>query len=93
MERQRMKIVITGAGGLIGWHAAVRLHAANCLARSRGVDEPYDIVTLDHAGFQNDAQLLSAITLDGSQSLDLIWTASQEIERGRTPDAAAGTST
>lgn len=57
-----MKIVITGAGGLIGWHAAVRVHAANCAARFNGSDGPYDLVTLDHAGFEDDTALLAAIT-------------------------------
>lgn len=57
-----MKIVITGAGGLIGWHAAVRIHAANCAARFNGTDAPYDLVMLDHAGFEDDAALHAAVT-------------------------------
>ena len=57
-----MKIVITGAGGLIGWHAAVRVHAANCAACFKGADTPYDLVPLDHAGFDDDAVLHAAIT-------------------------------
>lgn len=57
-----MKIVITGAGGLIGWHAAVRLHAANCASRFRGEAAPYELVLLDHAGFADDATLWSAVT-------------------------------
>ena len=56
-----MKIVITGAGGLLGRHAAVRVHAANCAARFKGTDAPYDLVTLDHAGFDDDAALHGAI--------------------------------
>ena len=62
MEGQGVKIVITGGGGLIGWHAAVRVHAANCAARFEGADAPYDLVTLDHAGFDDDATLHAAIT-------------------------------
>ncbi|GGD30009.1 epimerase [Sinisalibacter lacisalsi] len=56
-----MRIVITGAKGLIGWHAHVRLHAANCAARFRGEAEPFEIVVLDHAGFDEDATLESAL--------------------------------
>lgn len=57
-----MKIVITGAGGLIGWHAAVRVHAANCAARFKETGAPYDLVLLDHPGFDDDAVLHAAIT-------------------------------
>lgn len=57
-----MKIVITGAGGLIGWHATVRVHAAICAARFKGTDAPYELVMLDHAGFDDDAVLHAAIT-------------------------------
>lgn len=57
-----VRIVITGAGGLIGWHAHVRLHAANCAARFQGKGAPYDIVALDHAGFDDDATLSAAVS-------------------------------
>ena len=56
-----MKIVITGARGLIGWHAAARAHAANCAAQFKGTAAPYDLVALDHAGFDDDAELQAAI--------------------------------
>lgn len=56
-----MKIVVTGAGGLLGWHAAGRLHAANCSARFSGQVAPYELVMLDHAGFSNDATLMGAL--------------------------------
>ncbi len=56
-----MKIVVTGAGGLIGWHCAARLHAANAAAQFRGDDPPYSIVLLDHADFDNDGTLASAV--------------------------------
>lgn len=56
-----MKIVITGARGLIGHHAAVRLHAENCAARFRSLPEPYDLVLLGHADFDNDAALDAAL--------------------------------
>lgn len=57
-----MKLLITGAGGLIGWHAAARLHAANCAARFMGKGAPFDLVTLDHIGFDDDAQLNAAVS-------------------------------
>lgn len=56
-----MKIVLTGAGGLIGWHAAARLHAANCAARFKGMPVPYQIVALDHVAFQDDKSLSNGI--------------------------------
>ncbi|MGX0904623.1 UDP-2-acetamido-2,6-beta-L-arabino-hexul-4-ose reductase [Roseovarius sp. MBR-79] len=53
------RIAITGAAGLLGWHAHARLHAVNCAARFRGDEAPYDIVALDRAAF-NDAERLRA---------------------------------
>jgi len=57
-----MKVVVTGSGGLLGWHAAARLHAANCAARFRKQAEPYEIVALNHAAFQEDARLAAALS-------------------------------
>lgn len=56
-----IKIVVTGAGGLVGWHASARLHAANCAARFKGEVQPYEIVMLDHAGFENAVVLADAV--------------------------------
>jgi len=56
-----VKIVITGARGLIGHHAAVRLHAENCAARFRELPEPYKLVLLGHADFDDDATLDAAL--------------------------------
>ena len=56
-----MKIVITGAGGLIGHHAAVRLHAENCAARFKGLAQPYELVRLGHADFNSDDCLNRAL--------------------------------
>lgn len=56
-----MKIIVTGAGGLLGHHASVRLHAANCAARFKGQSEPYTLVRLDHAAFADDARLADAL--------------------------------
>jgi len=55
------KIVVTGAGGLIGWHAWARLYAANCAARFQNQPTPHDLVRLDHAGFEDDATLHAAL--------------------------------
>ncbi len=56
-----MKIVITGAGGLIGWHAAARLHAVNCAARFKGAEAPFDVVALDHASMDDPICLRAAL--------------------------------
>lgn len=51
--QQMMKIVVTGSQGLLGWHAATRLHAANCAARFSGKPVPYDVVCLDRPSFSD----------------------------------------
>lgn len=56
-----IKVIITGAAGLIGWHSWARLHAANCAATFQGHSVPYDIAALDHAGFEDDTKLLAAL--------------------------------
>lgn len=55
------RIVVTGAAGLLGWHAAARLHARNCAARFRDEPAPFDIVALDRAGFSDPATLRNAL--------------------------------
>lgn len=57
-----MKIVVTGARGLIGWHASARLHAQNCAARFNGDTLPYNLVMLNHADFDDDDVLDAALT-------------------------------
>jgi UDP-2-acetamido-2,6-beta-L-arabino-hexul-4-ose reductase len=57
-----MRIVVTGARGLLGWHSAARLHAQNCAARYRGAPEPFELVNLDHAQFNDDGALAQAVT-------------------------------
>lgn len=57
-----MKIVVTGAGGLIGTHAAVRIHAENCAARFSGADAPFDMVLLDHPSFEDSDGLRDAVS-------------------------------
>ncbi|MHA6689594.1 polysaccharide biosynthesis C-terminal domain-containing protein [Devosia sp. A449] len=56
------RIVVTGAGGLIGWHASARLHAANCAARFKGEEQPYDLVLLDRASFADAEGLARAVS-------------------------------
>lgn len=61
-----MKIAVTGAKGLLGWHAAARLHAVNCAARFRGEAAPHELALLDHAGFEDDAALDAAVADAGA---------------------------
>ena len=56
-----VKIVITGARGLIGWHAASRIHAQICAARFRGEIAPHELVQIDHATFADDQKLAHAL--------------------------------
>ncbi len=55
------RLVITGAKGLVGWHAHARLHAANCAATFKGEPQPFEVVALDHASFDDDAILEAAV--------------------------------
>jgi len=57
-----MKIVVTGASGLIGWHATTRLHAANRASNLVNDALPFEIVALDHASFNDSAYLDNAIS-------------------------------
>lgn len=56
-----MKIVVTGAAGLIGWHTGVRLHALNCAAKFKGNAEPIELVQIGHAEFDDAAVLQAAV--------------------------------
>ncbi|MBM0171292.1 polysaccharide biosynthesis C-terminal domain-containing protein [Altererythrobacter sp. C41] len=56
-----MKIAVTGARGLIGWHAASRIHAQICAARFRSEAAPHELVQIDHATFVDGAKLASAL--------------------------------
>lgn len=56
-----MKIVVTGARGLLGWHAAARIHAAGCAARYRGAPPPHELVQVDRAAFEDSAALAVAL--------------------------------
>lgn len=56
-----MKIAITGARGLIGWHAAGRIHAQICAARFRGEPSPHTLVQIDHTIFADPTRLSAAL--------------------------------
>lgn len=67
MERAgRMRIVVTGAAGLLGRHAAIRLHAENRAARFKGEAEPFDLVPVDRAAFADPARLRAALAGAGA---------------------------
>jgi UDP-2-acetamido-2,6-beta-L-arabino-hexul-4-ose reductase len=55
------RIVVTGVKGLIGWHAAARLHAANCAARFQKQPQQFDVVLVDHEAFGNQTVLQKAV--------------------------------
>jgi len=57
-----MRIVVTGGRGLLGWHAAARIHARNATAKFRGEAKPFDLVVLDHAGFSDAKRLRDAVS-------------------------------
>lgn len=56
-----IRVAVTGGGGLLGWHARTRLHAANCAARFANADIPYDIVNLGRVTFANPDLLASQL--------------------------------
>lgn len=55
------RIVITGAGGLLGWHAEARLHAANCAAKFKGDQAPYDIHAPGKDEYSNEENLATRL--------------------------------
>ncbi len=57
-----MKIAITGAKGLLGWHASTRIHATICAANFAGEAPPHELVAIDHALFADADALSSAIS-------------------------------
>jgi len=56
-----VKIAVTGARGLIGWHTASRIHAQICASLYRGELPPHELVLIDHADFEDDATLAAAL--------------------------------
>ena len=57
----KKRVVITGASGLLGWHAEVRLHAANCAAKFKGDQEPFDIVAPSKDEYSNQDNLAAIL--------------------------------
>ncbi|MFQ5624784.1 MAG: NAD-dependent epimerase/dehydratase family protein, partial [Paracoccaceae bacterium] len=56
-----MRVVVTGAGGFLGWHAAVHLHALNAAALGAGRPQPFRAVRLDRRGFCDPDKLARAV--------------------------------
>jgi UDP-2-acetamido-2,6-beta-L-arabino-hexul-4-ose reductase len=56
-----VKIVVTGANGLLGWHSAARLHAENCAAAYRGEALPYQLELVGRDGFRDPPLLVDAV--------------------------------
>jgi UDP-2-acetamido-2,6-beta-L-arabino-hexul-4-ose reductase len=79
-----MKIVITGAQGLLGWHSAARLHADNCAARYRGDHAPWTLALLDRAAFGDDDALSNALA---GADVVLHWAG---VNRGSDSEVAVG---
>lgn len=57
-----MRIAVSGSKGLLGWHAAARLHATNCADRFAGRPETHDIVEIDRSTFADISRLREALT-------------------------------
>lgn len=56
-----MKIVVTGAAGLIGWHVGARLHAENCAAAFAGAPQPFELALVDRATFGDSDALARCV--------------------------------
>lgn len=56
-----MKIAVTGANGLLGWHTAGRLHAAACAARYKNETPERDFIAIDRAIFADPDALAKAL--------------------------------
>jgi UDP-2-acetamido-2,6-beta-L-arabino-hexul-4-ose reductase len=89
MEGHEMKMVITGARGLIGWHAAAHVHAANCAAQFKAQPAPYELVRLDHAEFDDDDRLRAAVSgADGVLHFAGVNRASDDVVEAANPGIA-----
>jgi UDP-2-acetamido-2,6-beta-L-arabino-hexul-4-ose reductase len=56
-----VKIAVTGAKGLLGWHTAARMHALTCAARYRGEEPQHELVAIDRATFCDPEALAQAL--------------------------------
>ena len=79
-----MKIVVTGAGGLLGWHASARIHAINCAAMHKGKPKPHELVALNRNNFNDDEKLYAGL-IGADAVLHFAG-----INRGRNEDIEAG---
>ena len=86
-----MKIAVTGARGLLGWHAAGRMHATVCAARFRGEEPPHEVVTIDRQTFSDPTALAAA--LEGVEAVlhfaGVNRGSEDEVERGNPAIAEA----
>ena len=57
-----MKIVVTGAQGLIGWHTLCHLRALNAAAQFKGEQQPFEIEIVDHTLFDDKNRLAGALS-------------------------------
>jgi UDP-2-acetamido-2,6-beta-L-arabino-hexul-4-ose reductase len=62
-----VKIAVTGANGLLGWHASARLHGGICSAKFEAKTPSHELMQIDHATFDNATTLASA--LDGADAI------------------------
>lgn len=56
-----MKVVVTGAAGLLGWHTSARLHARNCAERFKGGEASLELAPLTRAQFADPLILRTAL--------------------------------
>lgn len=56
-----MRIVVTGAAGLLGWHVASHIHARNCAAQFAGDPTPFDLVRVERTTFGDSLALRQAV--------------------------------
>jgi len=56
-----MKVVVTGAAGLLGWHTSARLHARNCAERFKGGEASLELTPLSRAEFADPRVLRMAV--------------------------------
>jgi UDP-2-acetamido-2,6-beta-L-arabino-hexul-4-ose reductase len=57
-----VRYAVTGASGLIGWHAAARLHAARAAQRYRGLEADVDLRLVAREDFGDPEALAAAIS-------------------------------
>ena len=58
----KKKVVVTGANGLLGWHACSRVYAKNCAARFNNSSEPFTLAALGNKEFNDDKTLQNALS-------------------------------